>query len=370
VSAESTWTDVPDGHWARGAIDYVAATNDWMRDFDETTFQPDALETRAMFARAIVKAFAPGEPVDPAITFTDLPPEDPFYPYANVAIRKHWMSKIQGAFRPAGAVATIGVHRALVRALGLEEETAGLDALHTLDGYAFTHRKFFGALNIGILLGLRYNHRDESLDVGPASRLSRAEVAWSLYRAAVMESWRVDDMASFATIELGPLSETERQFVQFGIGYVGYPYIYGGEWYRRSPGGYCCGYQPRGGFDCSGLMWWVMKAPTTYDNSAVRPYPGWPLLDRSSRDMAGAIPMGQRIPWEAILPGDLLLYDGSHDGVVDHVNLYLGNGWALDSSSGYGAVTVMNVAEGWYRDHFVGGRRIMAPAVSEGEASP
>ena len=53
-------------------------------------------------------------------------------------------------------------------------------------------------------------------------------------------------------------------------------------------------------------------------------------------------------------------YDGSGDGTVDHVDLYVGNGYALDSSTSVGGVTLMYVGPGsWYRDHFVHGRRLL-----------
>jgi cell wall-associated NlpC family hydrolase len=60
-----------------------------------------------------------------------------------------------------------------------------------------------------------------------------------------------------------------------------------------------------------------------------------------------------------LLPGDLLFYDGDGNGVVDHVDVYVGNGWALDSSSSVGGVTLMWVKTGWYRQHFVHGRRVL-----------
>src|SRR5688572_12542646 len=53
------WSDVGSGHWARNAIDYVAATHAWMRDYPvdargRSEFKPDKLESRKRFFRAAV----------------------------------------------------------------------------------------------------------------------------------------------------------------------------------------------------------------------------------------------------------------------------------------------------------------------------
>jgi cell wall-associated NlpC family hydrolase len=70
-----------------------------------------------------------------------------------------------------------------------------------------------------------------------------------------------------------------------------------------------------------------------------------------------------KLGYRALLPGDLMFYDGDRDGTVDHVDVFVGNGWSLDSSSSVGGVTLMWVKTGWYRDHFVHGRRVLpAPA--------
>jgi len=58
-------------------------------------------------------------------------------------------------------------------------------------------------------------------------------------------------------------------------------------------------------------------------------------------------------------PDDIMFYDGDGDHTVDHVDTYVGNGWAIDSSSSVGGVTVMWVGDGWYRDHFVHGRHVV-----------
>jgi len=67
----------------------------------------------------------------------------------------------------------------------------------------------------------------------------------------------------------------------------------------------------------------------------------------------------RRVKYDDLRPGDPMFYDGDFNGTVDHVDTYIGNGWALDSSSTPGGVTIMWVGSGWYRDHFRWGRRVL-----------
>ncbi len=63
--------------------------------------------------------------------------------------------------------------------------------------------------------------------------------------------------------------------VQWGIRYVGYPYVWGGEWgFDRSvPSAF--GSQPRSGFDCSGFSWSILRADDgAWNITPPRPYPG------------------------------------------------------------------------------------------------
>jgi cell wall-associated NlpC family hydrolase len=164
-------------------------------------------------------------------------------------------------------------------------------------------------------------------------------------------------------MELPNLSERMREVVAWAVQYVGQPYIWGGDWGEATPDGYCCGWQPQGGFDCSGLAWWVMKkASAGWDNAPPRAYAGWSLPERSSAQMAA---VGPRIRWDDIAPGDLLFYDGDGDGTVDHVDTYIGNGWAIDSGSSNAGVTFTYVEDTWYEEHFVRARRITATTAPE-----
>lgn len=344
--------------WAAPAIRYVAEDRHWMDDFGADEFRPAAIERRRLFARAVVRAFAPGEEPDPDIEFTDISETNDYWEYANVAVKLGWMRRTRdGEFLPDAPVTMSMAHEALIKALGLREEVAGVNAIHTADGYEFAHPPKFPYILLGMKLHLRYNHSNESEDVSPPDPLSRAEVAYSLWRAATTDSWDVAALARYKTIELPAISKWKRDWVEFGIRWVGYPYVWGGDWYERSPSGYCCGAQPVGGFDCSGLMWWALKRPSDgYDNTKLRGYNGWSLPQRASADMAS---IGKRLSYSNARPGDLMFYDGDSNGSIDHVDVYLGNGWAFDSSSGMGGVTILRVGEGWYRDHFKHARSIM-----------
>jgi hypothetical protein len=356
------WSDVGRTHWAREAIDFVGARHDWMRDLGEVEegvypFEPNAPESRELFARALYRAFGAGLEPDPSITLDDLPEGDRFHRFANVAVAQRWMETSGASFEPHRAVTTREVHRALVLALGLGDAAAGADALHLRDGTPIPTPPGFGTLLIGMRLGLRYNHGDDARDVAPDTPLSRAEVAWSLYRAATASSWLLDSMDTYATMELPNLSRRMQAVVAWGARYVGYPYIWGGEWGDVTPAGYCCGAQPVGGFDCSGLVWWLMRRRSDgWDNSPPREYAGWSLLQRSSSDMASV----GRVRWREIEPGDLLFYDGSGDGTVDHVNVAVGNGWAIDANSGNGGVSFTRIRNNWYEQSFIHGRRILS----------
>jgi cell wall-associated NlpC family hydrolase len=354
--------------WARPAISYVAASFDWMRDFapDEEglyPFKPGASERRRLFARALVRAFAPDAVADPSIAFPDVDPETQWHTYAAIAVERGWMRTVQGgAFEPNEPLTMRAAHRALVFALRLRPAAGSLDRLRTVDGTRFAVPPGFGTTLLGMRLGLRYNapSGSESLDVGPDDVLSRAQAAYSLYRAATQPAWNVDALLEqYTDIRLPHLGPRMTDVVQWGVRYVGYPYVWGGEWGldSQAPGG--LGGQPRSGFDCSGMTWWLLRQndDAAWKVAPPRPYAGWSLAQRTSADMARMTP--NRIRFGDLKPGDIMFYDGDGDGTVDHVDTFIGGGWALDSSSTPGGVTIMWVGDGWYRDHFVHGRRIL-----------
>jgi cell wall-associated NlpC family hydrolase len=362
VPAGAGFADVPKRHWASAAIEAVASERDWMRDYGDGEFRPEEHLLRRHLARALVRAFARTEDPDASVQFSDLPQSDPHYPFANVAVQHGWMTAEGGAFRPDEAATKAELDRGLVRALELDAEIAGLDTIHTADGTRLRHPPAFPELQLAQSLGLHYNHptSSEIREIMPSSPVRRADGAYALWRASTAGS-KVTSVERFREVELPAMSEGKRKIVEFALSYVGYPYIYAAEWHSRTPKNYCCGSQPQGGFDCSGFLWWILRKPGQgYDNTAFRPYAGWKLLDRSSRDMARSTK--KRLKFKKVRTTDLMFFDSGGKrkwSAVDHAGMSLGRGWMIDSSSGRGGVGLTWTKSGWYRESFVWGRRIV-----------
>ena len=379
VRRNITWSDMVNYNWAKSAVNYVAATNSWMLDSAASPdgtyrFHPGQIETRKYFARTLVRAFAPGAALDPSISFNDLGHTDPFYKYANITQQRGWLRHDgAGNFNPDAPVTMSMAHRALVTVLtdhypALKGAIKNLSSLHTTDGYHFKIPHNFATTLIGQRIYLRYNNNVvESKDVNPYSQLSRAQVAYSLYMAATTygapsgssQNYTVNTVAAqYSSMVLPHYGPAMTNVVQWGINYVGYPYVWAGEWGFDSPEPSGLGGQPIPGFDCSGLTWWLLRHNDggVWNVAPPRPYAAWSLLQRTSADMAAN---GNRVKFADLRPGDIMFYDFDHNGVVDHVDTYVGAGFSLDSSSGVGGVTFMWTGSGAYADNFTHGRTIV-----------
>ena len=127
AQAAFAFSDVPSTYWDFTAIKYVATTHTWMQDYGTDLFQPTTKESRSFLARTLVEVYAPDEPIDPTITFTDLPTTDPFYPYANVAVKLGWMPAFPGnVWNGTAELRSSLFDQALIDAMGLDAPIAGL----------------------------------------------------------------------------------------------------------------------------------------------------------------------------------------------------------------------------------------------------
>jgi cell wall-associated NlpC family hydrolase len=377
AQAAFAFSDVPPSYWDYTAIQYVASSHTWMQDYGTTTFQPTINELRKYLARSLVEIYAPNEPPDGKIIIKDVPPTDPFWPYINVAVKLKWMPLYRtGNFAPTGSEVVADFDHALVLALGLSGAVTGLQDIHMANGTKYTVPANFPYLELGRLLWLHYNHSDESQDIEAKQLITRDEVAYSIWWAKSQMSWQLTEAQTWFTKGVtlptlnpsDPNQSAEQQATAYALAQVGYPYIYAGEWNVASPPGYCCGPQPKGGFDCSGFAWWVMKANENgYDAAQFRSYAGWSLPERTSYDMAHNTKT--QVPYSSLLPGDLLMFASDHGHTwqdVDHVGIYIGNGWMMHSTGANDGIVLDQVGPGsYYYGIFVWGRRLIGG--SEGD---
>ena len=255
------------------------------------------------------------------------------------------------------AVTMAGLDAHLVRALGLTGSakrflTAARDA-------GLTPPSRFGTEVVARLLGLRTNHlvpRDD-LELLPGDSATRAEGAFSAARVLALGSADLQALrTAAASLTLPELDDWQRRVLDVAVGLIGFPYVWGGSSERAQKP---FGTRAPGGFDCSGFVWRVYK---------LEPYEGGESLaatlkGRTTYAMSGEVPKALRAPFAKLQPADVIFF-GAHGRKskpddVDHMGVYLGDGWFIHSSESGVALARM---AGWYRTRFAWARRPLAEA--------
>ena len=79
--------------------------------------------------------------------------------------------------------------------------------------------------------------------------------------------------------------------------------------------------------------------------------------------MSGEVPAAKRIAFDQLQPADVVFFGAkgpkSKPAQVDHMGIYLGDGWFIHSS-GYGVALAS--LSGWYAKRFAWARRPLAEA--------
>jgi cell wall-associated NlpC family hydrolase len=258
---------------------------------------------------------------------------------------------------PTATVTMSGLDANLVSTLGLTEtaklftqgaKTAGLNPPSR-----------FGNEAVARLLGLRTNHPAslDSIELSPNEPASHAEAAYSAARILKFGEFDAASVEAAApTFVLPAYTAWQKQILDTAVRFIGYPYVWGGESETKtSP----YGPQVHGGFDCSGFVWRVYKLQA-YPNEGKL---GAVLKGRTTYAMSGEVAAAKRIPLAKLQPADVIFFGAagpkSKPAQVDHMGIYLGNGWFIHSS-GYGVAVAQ--LSGWYLKRFAWGRRPLAEA--------
>jgi cell wall-associated NlpC family hydrolase len=125
-------------------------------------------------------------------------------------------------------------------------------------------------------------------------------------------------------------------FALQALSHLGVPYRFGGN-------------DPKGGFDCSGLVKFVARSVLGID------------LPRTSDAMAR---VGAAVARDALEVGDLVFFN-TRGGANSHVGIYVGDGRFVHAPSRRGQVRVEEVDSAYWRARFNGARRLLMPEAAE-----
>ena len=258
---------------------------------------------------------------------------------------------------PQAAVSMAGLDARLVVALGLSKAASEFAAGGRAAGLRIPGR--FGTEVAARLLGLRTNHpaNEDGLELLPSQPATRAEAAYSAAQILHFNGWEIAAVQSLAdSFSLPQMSMWQKRILDTAFARIGMPYIWGGasDTYEAP-----FGVPSRGGYDCSGFVWRVYK---------LQPYPGERdlasvLRGRTTYQMSGEVPRSELVNFKHLEPADVIFFGarGPHSdpSQVDHMGIYIGNGWFINSSEYGVALATLN---GWYRHEFAWGRRPLREA--------
>lgn len=123
-------------------------------------------------------------------------------------------------------------------------------------------------------------------------------------------------------------SGTATDIANFAMSFVGYSYVWGGM-------------SPSAGFDCSGLMYYVL---TQYGYS----------MKRVANDQ---MTQGTAVSRDNLQVGDLVFF--GYGSYANHVGMYIGNGNFVHASTPSTGVRVNSLNETYYNTRYIGARRII-----------
>jgi cell wall-associated NlpC family hydrolase len=362
------YTDVPKGYWAATAIDSVTDRGpDGHKVLDDygTEFKPEKAITRELLARSMVLASGNyGEHVK-TVPISDVPESERYYDVIEVAVHHGYLQLDKdGNFNPQDPVPAYQAEVALVRWLKEKYPSSNWGLLTSLrpstwqpnDGWKTDAPSYLPYIVASRQLMLRYNHPDtaDGQEVTPEQAIDRGEVAYMFWRAYQQGGeYGLWGLSSYKSITFPVLSDRQKQIADFALKFIGYPYIWAGEYpTRNSP----YGAQAAGGFDCSGFVFYVMKMHFEYPIT---------VNERGAHDMAAKAK--PRITRKQLQCGDLIFFgpNGPKSSVesIYHAGLYLGNGWFIHSTGSTDGVTLNSLdSSTYYKTYFAWGRRVLKPS--------
>ncbi len=168
------------------------------------------------------------------------------------------------------------------------------------------------------------------LNLGDTVTIVESQKPWiKVCLADQSEGWLYEKYVTVGTPDNRALLRGGREVVSRARSYMGTRYIYGGGSTR--------------GFDCSGFTMYI------YRQLGVE-------LPHNAAAQAGT---GVSVARENLRQGDLVFFATLGSKTINHVGIYIGDGQFIHASSGYGAVRVSPLSEGYYATRYRGARRVL-----------
>jgi cell wall-associated NlpC family hydrolase len=363
-----SYSDVKKSHWAYKSISSV--TNRTVKGYRllddyKTRFRPERAITRELLARSVVLASGSYGKKTKPVEIKDVPKGYRYHTVIQLAVHQGYMSLDKdGNFRPTDKVTAAAAETVMVRWLRERYSSYGWSLLSTLvpsrwkpnPGWVTNAPSYLPPVVASRQLELRYNHPSsgDAHETLPNEPIDRAEIAYMFDRAfKVASGWQLYGLADFKDISFPELSARQKQIVRFSLKYIGYPYVWAGE-YPTPDSPY--GYQKSGGFDCSGFVFYVMKMHFKYPIT---------VNERGAHDMAARAK--PRIKRNQLKAGDLIFFGpkgpSSSVGSIYHAGLYLGRGWFIHSTGSSDGVQLASLTHSsYYKSNFAWGRRVLTKA--------
>ena len=197
---------------------------------------------------------------------------------------------------------------------------------------AHAERQLLRAANSAPLLSdqLESHKRAVLLAVRRDAAETRANRLQKLLDAANTRLGRLQDEANNPSFAPGlssfALSGDSSGVVSIAAQYLGVPYV----WAGATPSG----------FDCSGLVQYVFaQVGISLPHNTVAQWHD---------------PIAVSVPRDALQPGDLVFFNR-----LDHVGIYIGNGYFIDAPHTGTDVRIDSLSEGWYASNYDGAKRIL-----------
>ena len=169
----------------------------------------------------------------------------------------------------------------------------------------------------------------ESYNSGTVMNIIGINNGWYKVEHGSLTGYIRSDLMTIQPRKNNSTSPLGRQIADFAVGFVGHKYVWGGQ-------------SPSTGFDCSGLVTYVMKQ---FGISVTR-YASGQYRDN-----------GTHVNKSDLIPGDLVFFS-SNGSSITHVGIYLGNNRFVHASGTNKGVVISDLNSSYYLRVWYGAKRV------------